>query len=132
MAKRKRSMNFKIYIGNKIKNRRKEMGFKNQKALAAAMGVDETRISRWESGQNIPDSHLRKTLCRLLKVDNQFFETIHNYFDEPSHTKSESEAIAFLVTTMAGMASAELSALANSARSILRNRPPKGRGIAKT
>lgn len=66
--------NIKEAIGLKILTRRKEMGFKTQKALGEAVGVDRTRVSRWESGENLPDPIYRDLLIEKLQLPDNFFE----------------------------------------------------------
>lgn len=64
--------NFKRRIGKKIKARRLEVGFDTQAALAKAIHVDQSRVARWESGTNLPDTSLRAELCRALKIDDDY------------------------------------------------------------
>jgi transcriptional regulator with XRE-family HTH domain len=68
--------NFKKLVGQKIRERRKIMGFQTQDALAKAIGADRTRISRWESGENLPDPVYKEALAKALGVDESFFEDI--------------------------------------------------------
>jgi len=65
---------FSVFLGKKIRDRRRACGFETQSALADAIGVDRTRVSRWEKGQNIPSKQLRETLKRILNVDDSFFK----------------------------------------------------------
>lgn len=67
---------YKRLIGKKIQKRRIEMGFATQSDLAAKVGVDQSQISRWESGANIPEGTLKKDLGDALGVAEGFFEMI--------------------------------------------------------
>lgn len=44
------------------------MGFRNQQALADAIGTDRARVSDWERGAHEPKGELRITLLRILKT----------------------------------------------------------------
>lgn len=68
--------NFKETIGKKIKERRKAMGFKTQESLGIAVGADRTRVSRWESGENLPDPVYRDKLIEKLGLAHSFFDEI--------------------------------------------------------
>ncbi len=65
--------NFKQVIGKKISERRINMGFKTQAALAERVGVDTGRVNKWENGKFLPDPASRKALCEALEVDESFF-----------------------------------------------------------
>ena len=117
-------MNFKDYIGKKIKKRRKQLGFKTQKDLAAALGTDESRVSRWESGQNIPDRTFKKVICKVLKVDMQFFESIENN-DEDASNKSTPELISSIITLLPALSQTELSLILSTTRNLIKVRPTR-------
>lgn len=71
MAKRHVLENYKKLVGEKIRKRREEMGFPSQEDLAAALNTDQSRISRWETGRNLPTGDRRKGLLELLKCDEE-------------------------------------------------------------
>src|SRR5690606_14319550 len=55
-----------------------------QAELAAKIpGVDRTRISRWESGENLPDPVYREKLSSLLSLPEGFFDEIPNSSNNP-------------------------------------------------
>lgn len=54
------------------------MGFGKQADLANAIGTDRTRVSRWESGESLPDSEYKASLLRVLRL------TESELFDIPS------------------------------------------------
>ena len=68
--------NVKRLVGKKIRQRREEMGFKTQRALAEAFepAISVSRVTHWEVGDNYPDAPFRETLKSLLKVDDAFFD----------------------------------------------------------
>lgn len=66
--------NFKKLIGNRIRERRLEMGIKTQAGLAELCDVDTSRVNRWEVGDNYPDDAFRARLKRVLKVQDSFFD----------------------------------------------------------
>jgi transcriptional regulator with XRE-family HTH domain len=68
--------NFKELVGKKIKARRREKGFTSQRALAIAVGADRTRVSRWESGENLPDPAYKALLAEKLDVPETFFDSV--------------------------------------------------------
>lgn len=70
--------NTRRLLGQKIRKRREEMGFRTQSDLASKMGVDRTRISRWETGESLPDSQSREDLKVLLEVDDGFFDLVED------------------------------------------------------
>jgi len=57
-----------IEFGNFISKRRKEIGL-SQKDVADFLGVSIPSVSKWESGERVPDLALIGLLARLLKVD---------------------------------------------------------------
>lgn len=57
-----------IKIGQFITQIRKELGY-TQKELAEQIGVTDKTISKWETGNRLPDASLLMDLCRVLKVD---------------------------------------------------------------
>lgn len=67
---------FKKLVGKKIQTRRKQVGFKTQEALAKALGTDQTRVARWESGRHLPDAKFQDLLQKILKVSSSFFDSV--------------------------------------------------------
>lgn len=54
--------------GRRIRERRKLLQL-TQEALAAAVGVDQTTISKWEKGVSTPRDHHRPKLAAALQAD---------------------------------------------------------------
>ena len=90
----KAEINFKALIGEKIRKRRIEQGFKNQSELAAKVGVDQSHVSKWETGTHAPEGHLKNALAVALSVDPSFFDTV-----ETSHAEVRSQIKAQLDAT---------------------------------
>lgn len=67
---------YKKLIGKKIQRRRVELGIDSQESLAGKVGVDQSHVSKWESGKNLPEGKLRRTIADVLKVSDDFFELI--------------------------------------------------------
>lgn len=59
--------NFKKQIGEKIMQRRVELGL-NQSDLAKSLKVDRSRISHWENGKILPSKKYREGLAKHLKT----------------------------------------------------------------
>jgi len=78
--------NYKKLIGQKIQDRRIEMGFSTQAAFAKALCIDQSRVSRWESGANVPDPESKSEIMRILKCDESLFDISIN---EPKQTKAQ-------------------------------------------
>jgi transcriptional regulator with XRE-family HTH domain len=64
---------FKIKLGKKIRDRRKDVGFKSQNDLAEAIGVSRNAVAKWELGENGVDDAYIGSLKKALKVDDSFF-----------------------------------------------------------
>lgn len=47
----------------------REAAFRTQARLAEELGVDPSLISRWESGERVPDEGIFKALVRILQVN---------------------------------------------------------------
>lgn len=58
-----------MLIGKRIKQRRKEMGFKTQQSLADALGVSHVTVSGWERDEFKPDGDKLIALMILLNDD---------------------------------------------------------------
>lgn len=58
-------------IGEKIKNRRKEMGYTLEE-LANKLGLVRSAIFKWEKNECKPYKHIQK-LAEILKVDPLYF-----------------------------------------------------------
>jgi transcriptional regulator with XRE-family HTH domain len=54
-----------VLVGRVIRDLRRRHGW-TQSALAAALGVRQGTVSKWESGDDWPDAARRVALCRLL------------------------------------------------------------------
>ena len=67
-------MNFKKYVGEKMRRRREEMGYSSQSAFAKVIHVDKSRVNRWETGTNLPDPDFRAKIIDKLKLPDDFFE----------------------------------------------------------
>ena len=56
-----------ISIGNNIKVARKRIGF-TQDELAYQLGVTAQAVSRWESGNGMPDISMVIPICQALSI----------------------------------------------------------------
>lgn len=68
--------NFKELVGKRIRAKREALGYSTQAALAKAIGVDRTRVAKWEAGNNLPTGELKATLLRLLNTSESELFTI--------------------------------------------------------
>jgi transcriptional regulator with XRE-family HTH domain len=59
-------------FGKRLKEIREASGLK-QREVADAVGVETPTVSRWETGEFLPDDHKLKALCKALKKDPQDF-----------------------------------------------------------
>ena len=84
--------NFKRLVGQKIQERRVQMGFKTQGALAEKLGIDTSRVSDWERGAHLPQGKLKDELLKLLKSDESLIDI--DLDDSPGEPPSEVQAIA--------------------------------------
>jgi transcriptional regulator with XRE-family HTH domain len=75
-------------IGHRIRQRRIDCGFKNQEELAAKLGADQSRVSRWESGQALPDKKYRPALLQVLKTSEQ---DLFGFTEENSRPSSQAK-----------------------------------------
>jgi transcriptional regulator with XRE-family HTH domain len=75
--------NFKRYVGKKIQERRVELGFSSQAKLARKLDVDQSDVSRWESGQNLPEGQHKQKLLEALDVDNSFIDIPKDFTARP-------------------------------------------------
>jgi len=70
---------YREFVGNRIKARRIELGFSKQGDLAKAIGTDRTRVSRWESGESLPDGiYKAKLLATLEMTEPELFDLPDN------------------------------------------------------
>lgn len=60
-------------LGEKLRKRREACGFETQGAFAEKLGVDQSRVSNWETGIHLPDRHYRLLIQKYLKVPDEFF-----------------------------------------------------------
>jgi hypothetical protein len=67
---------FKRLIGQKIRNRRLELGFDNQDDFAHKIDPELNRenISRWERGVHLPQEKFHKKLFEVLKTDESILD----------------------------------------------------------
>jgi transcriptional regulator with XRE-family HTH domain len=87
---------YKVLIGKKIQDRRVEMGFSSQAALAKKLGTEQPQVSRWETGENLPTGQLRIALSEALNVDDSFFELIKiKVNDEPTANITQQDLVDF-------------------------------------
>ncbi len=61
--------------GKRIKDLRKKANYPTQGSLAEAMQVNQSTISSWEQGQNLPDSDLLEDLAKKLKTSIDYIIT---------------------------------------------------------
>ncbi len=61
-------------IGQKIRRRRIEKGFATQAELAKKLGTDQSRVSRWERGENLPDEMYHDALLEALESDDSLLD----------------------------------------------------------
>lgn len=59
-------------IGNRIRKRRKELGYKTQKALADVIGVDSPSITAWENNYYQPNGGNLRNLCAALRCSPNY------------------------------------------------------------
>lgn len=59
-------------FGKRLKEIREASGLK-QREVADAVGVETPTISRWETGEFLPDDQKLKALCKVFKKDPQDF-----------------------------------------------------------
>lgn len=71
---------YKKLVGDRIRLRRIELGYSSQDKLADALhkagakNIDQSRVSRWESGASLPSPEFRPFLLRALKMsEDQLF-----------------------------------------------------------
>ncbi len=77
-----------IKIGKFIASCRKEQGM-TQAALAEKLGVSNRAVSKWETGNAMPDSGLMLELCDLLKINANELLSGEHITMESYRTKSE-------------------------------------------
>ena len=58
-------------IGNKIQSCRKRAGL-SQETLARELGISRQAVSRWETGEAIPDTEKVIQLSRLFQVSTDY------------------------------------------------------------
>ena len=71
----------KYEIGNRIRKYREESGL-NQKQLALAINVSNSRVSNWEQGINRPDADMIADICLALNVSPSDLLDVHLTDDE--------------------------------------------------
>ena len=56
-----------VKIGQFIKTMRKEKNF-TQREVAERLNISEKTVSKWETGNGLPDINLMLPLCKLLEI----------------------------------------------------------------
>lgn len=79
-------MNNPAQTGQIIRQRRKELGL-SQSQLAEKLNVQNTTISRWETGEGYPDISILLELTKVLKV------RIGDLLDSPDHENYLNQSI---------------------------------------
>lgn len=79
-------MNNPAQTGQIIRQRRKDLGL-SQSQLAEKLNVQNTTISRWETGEGYPDISILLELTKVLKV------RIGELLDSPDHEKYLNQSI---------------------------------------
>lgn len=72
------SESLKSRIGKLIRDKRLQAGYHRQGQLAEALGCDQSRVSRWESGREMPDSSYRKKLHSLIHTTEKDFTHVRS------------------------------------------------------
>lgn len=68
-------------LNERIKNRRKELGL-TQKELADMLSISDKTVSRWESGNQMPDAILMPDIAQCLQISlNELYGINENKFD---------------------------------------------------
>ena len=116
-------VNLKKLIGAKIKKRRLEVGFSSQAKLAEAVGIDQSRVSLWESGAHKPDPGFRAKLAEVLDVDVSFFEEI----EAPEARSARADSIIEITGLLSRLDERELRTILAAIRATpsLRGKAPK-------
>lgn len=66
-----------------VRQKRKELGLTQEQA-ARRLGVSPAAVSKWESGQSLPDTPLFAPLARLLHTD---LNTLLSFEEEPDDAR---------------------------------------------
>lgn len=61
-------------IGELIAQRRTELGYKTQAEFAEALETDQSKISRWENGVNLPEGKSLQKVCEALQISEDYFD----------------------------------------------------------
>lgn len=92
-------MNNKL-IGKYISEKRKSLN-KTQKEIADSLGVTYQAVSRWETGESIPDI---ETLCMLADLYNVSVDTILRRKTEPRKIEFEVENMMWVMVLVSTFA----------------------------
>ena len=109
-----------VKIGQFIKACRKEKNF-TQKEVAERLGISEKTVSKWETGNGLPEVSLMLPLCELLEIsvnellsgerldEKRYFEKAEQNMMSLMEEKAEAKkkliiaAIIAVITTLAGL-----------------------------
>ena len=69
-------------FGNRLKNRRKKIGFKSQREFADELNVNLKTVRNWEQGRNIPELITLIDICDMLHCSPDY---LLGYIDETTH-----------------------------------------------
>lgn len=69
-------------FGNRLKNRRKKIGFKTQAEFADKLNVDLKTVRNWEQGRNTPELITLIKICGMLHCSLDY---LLGYIDETTH-----------------------------------------------
>lgn len=68
-------------FGDRLRTARSSGGFKSQKDMAAALGVERTRYVGWENGVNRPSIDMLVKICELLNVSADYLLGLSEVMD---------------------------------------------------
>jgi len=100
---------YKKAVGQKIQKRRLELGFNTQEEFANAMDLDQSRISRWERGESLPQIRYRPQLYKVLKTDESLFEIDNNKEQKETDAKKRIDLFGSVVAKLGRLNEEQLS-----------------------
>jgi transcriptional regulator with XRE-family HTH domain len=86
---------FKKYFGKKLETAMRSKGL-NQKQFAELLGVEPPTISRWVTGENLPEDDRLPKICEALGVNENYFNP--DYKPLESHEELFGLAVRTLAT----------------------------------